>query len=176
MAITDESFAFILMNLLHLDLPRVSQAHPSAASTPGHAPWANQEEGPSTISERLQELEDEWTIEGMFETCAGVVGVAALVLGLMVDDRWLVLPLVLSLLLLQQTLQGWCPALPLLRGLGFRTEAEIHRERHELQQMEEERAEWQHPVWVKTESPSMPSPALARASFSLQDFLVRPAR
>lgn len=132
--------------------------------------------GRDAISERLQELEDEWTMEGTFETCACVVGGVTFVLGLMVDDRWLLLPLVLSLLLLQQTLQGWCPLLPLMRGLGFRTEREIHCERHTLRKMEEERAEWHHPVWVRTESPSMTNPALGRSKFSLQDFLLTSAR
>lgn len=168
------------MNLLNFDLPLVPHANHSAASTSVHAFWEGGDlqstaRGQGTAAERLQELEDEWTIESLFETGAGILGVAALVLGLMADDRWLVLPVALSLLLLQQTLQGWCPALPLLRGLGFRTEGEICRERHGLQQLEEERAEWQHPVWVRTESPSPSSLAAAPATFSLQDFLRRPA-
>jgi hypothetical protein len=34
---------------------------------------------------------------------------------------------------LQHTLQGWCPPLPLLRRLGFRTPGEIEEERAELE-------------------------------------------
>ena len=34
--------------------------------------------------------------------------------------------------LLQQALQGWCPPLPLLRRLGFRTAEEISQERNAL--------------------------------------------
>jgi hypothetical protein len=38
----------------------------------------------------------------------------------------------MAALLLQHALQGWCPPIPLLRRLGFRTEAEINRERYAL--------------------------------------------
>ncbi|HEY1085068.1 MAG TPA: hypothetical protein VGE29_22595 [Prosthecobacter sp.] len=165
------------MNLLHLDLPLVARVNSSAATTSNSRPWpdtaATSQE--VTSAQRLQELEDEWTIEGLFETSAAVVGVGTLALGLMVDDRWLVLPLVISVLLLQQTLQGWCPLLPLLRGLGFRTEREVHVERDELRKMEE-RAGFECPIWIKTESPSLPSASAAQERFSLQDFLVGTAR
>ncbi|MGV3661380.1 MAG: hypothetical protein ACO1TE_14425 [Prosthecobacter sp.] len=163
------------MNLLHLDLPPlVARVNSNAAATRLDAAANIQR---PTIAERLQELEDEWTIEGLFETSAAVVGVATLAVGLAVDDRWLVLPLIVSVLLLQQTLQGWCPLLPLLRGLGFRTEREVHDERHLLQQMEEEeRAGCHSPIWLKTESPSLPNPASAQSGFSLQDFLLASAR
>lgn len=33
---------------------------------------------------------------------------------------------------LQHALRGWCPPLPVLRRLGFRTRAEIDRERYAL--------------------------------------------
>lgn len=172
------------MNLLHIDLPLAARANHDAAANSNNAPGpdtaANIRQvtagGGSTLGERLQELEDEWTIEGMFEGCAAAVGVTTFTLGLALDDRWLVLPLIISVLLLQQTLQGWCPLLPLLRGLGFRTEREVHHERHLLRQMEEERAGHPCSVWAKTESPSQPSQAAPRASFSLQDFLLGTAR
>lgn len=176
-AIKDESIAFTPMNLLHLDLPLVApvEYNTSCSSHDSHIPQvAERERG--TTAERLQDLEDEWTIEGLFEKGAAAVGMTTLALGMMVDGRWLLLPLILSALLLQQTLQGWCPLLPLLRWLGFRTEREIDQERHTLQQMDEERTTWQHPVWVRTESPSLPSPELPHTNFSLQGFLLGTAR
>lgn len=172
------------MNLLHLDPPLAARVNLNAAANSNNAPCQDTATnirqgtagGGGTIAERLQELEDEWTIEGMFEGSAAVVGVTTFTLGLAVDDRWLVLPLILSVLLLQQTLQGWCPLLPLLRGLGFRTEREVHHERHVLRQMEEDRAGHPFPVWAKAESPPRPGQTAAQASFSLPDFLLGTAR
>jgi hypothetical protein len=51
-----------------------------------------------------------------------------LTLGIAVDRRFLVMPLAISVFLLQHAVQGWCPPLPLLRRLGIRTAAEIHQE------------------------------------------------
>jgi hypothetical protein len=34
--------------------------------------------------------------------------------------------------LLQHAIQGWCPPVPILRRLGFRTADEINRERYAL--------------------------------------------
>jgi hypothetical protein len=34
--------------------------------------------------------------------------------------------------LLQHAVQGWCPPIPILRRLGFRTADEINRERYAL--------------------------------------------
>jgi hypothetical protein len=41
-------------------------------------------------------------------------------------------PLAVQAFYLQHTLQGWCPPLPLLRRLGFRTPREIGDERSAL--------------------------------------------
>lgn len=42
------------------------------------------------------------------------------------------MPAVVAGFLLQHALQGWCPPLPVFRRLGFRTQAEIERERYAL--------------------------------------------
>jgi hypothetical protein len=81
-----------------------------------------------SIAARLDELEREWDIERALEANAAVVslvGVAAAAR----DRRWLLLPLVVASFLLQHALQGWCPPLPVLRRLGFRTASEIESER-----------------------------------------------
>jgi len=53
-------------------------------------------------------------------------------MGMTLGRRWLVLPALVSGFLLQHALQGWCPPVPVLRRLGFRTMAEIDRERYAL--------------------------------------------
>lgn len=169
------------MNILHFDLPRVAHIAPEVRAAPRSDGWSNTGE---TAAERLQELEDEWSIEGIFEAAAAIVGLATFAVGLAFDDRWLVLPLLVSILLLQQTLQGWCPVLPLMRGLGFRTEREIQFERHMLLEIEAGHAAC-HSMAARPASAAAPArqnhhlrtrPADAPASpFSLRDFLVSSA-
>ena len=43
--------------------------------------------------------------------------------------RWLVLPGLVGAFLFQHALQGWCPPVPVLRRLGYRTAREIETER-----------------------------------------------
>lgn len=80
------------------------------------------------LGARIQQLEREWDIERTLEANAATVSLAGLALGLLVDRRFLVLPVAVAGFLLQHALQGWCPPLPLLRRLGIRTAAEIHQE------------------------------------------------
>lgn len=63
---------------------------------------------------------------------AATLALGGLVLGVTVDRRWLLLPAVVTSFLLQHGLQGWCPPLPLLRRLDFRTRGEIDREKYAL--------------------------------------------
>jgi hypothetical protein len=53
-------------------------------------------------------------------------------LGASVNRRWFALPAIVGAFLLQHAVQGWCPPLPVFRRLGFRTAAEIDRERYAL--------------------------------------------
>jgi hypothetical protein len=50
-----------------------------------------------------------------------------------VDRRFLALPAAVLGFLLQHAVQGWCPPVPVLRRLGFRTQTEIEDERHALE-------------------------------------------
>lgn len=88
--------------------------------------------GRAAMERRLAELERELDIERVLEAKAA----SALLLGLALaagrHRRWLLLPAAVAGFLLQHALQGWCPPLPLLRGLGFRTAAEIDYERYAL--------------------------------------------
>jgi hypothetical protein len=88
--------------------------------------------GREAIDCRLQELDREWDIERALEAHAAGITLAAVVLGVVKDRKWLLVPGVVAAFLLQHAMQGWCPPLPLLRRLGFRTEAEINFERYAL--------------------------------------------
>jgi hypothetical protein len=88
--------------------------------------------GPDAIERRLEELDREWDIERMLETMAPSFTLFGLALGLTKSRRWLFLPAVVQTFFLQHALQGWCPPVPVLRRLGFRTMDEINHERYAL--------------------------------------------
>jgi hypothetical protein len=88
---------------------------------------------PGEIDRRLHELDHEWDIERCLEANAASVSLLGLVLGARFDRRWYLLPAAVSAFLLQHAVQGWCPPLGLFRRLGFRTSAEIERERRALE-------------------------------------------
>ena len=48
------------------------------------------------------------------------------------DRRFAVVPLVVGSFLLQHSVQGWCPPLPVFRRTGYRAQSEIEEERHAL--------------------------------------------
>jgi hypothetical protein len=87
---------------------------------------------PSRITERLRELDNEWDVERCLETAAPTISLIGLALGITKDRRWLAVPAIVQTFFLQHALQGWCPPLPVLRRLGFRTTSEIERERNAL--------------------------------------------
>jgi hypothetical protein len=60
---------------------------------------------------------------------SSVLSLTGLALGVGVNKKWLVVPFVVQSFFLQHALQGWCPPLPMLRRLGFRTQHEIECER-----------------------------------------------
>ncbi|MDZ4737894.1 MAG: hypothetical protein SGJ07_16250 [Rhodospirillaceae bacterium] len=92
-------------------------------------------EHPEEIPARLEELDHEWDIERMLETNASALAFTGIVLGSTVDRRWLALPALVTAFLFQHAIQGWCPPLPVLRRLGYRTAEEIGRERYALRAM-----------------------------------------
>ena len=81
------------------------------------------------IPARLAELDREWDIERTLEANASTLAFTGVLLGTTVDRRWLALPALVSAFLFQHAVQGWCPPLPILRRLGFRTADEINEER-----------------------------------------------
>lgn len=87
---------------------------------------------PQEIDSRLKELDREWDIERTLEANASTLAFSGIALGATVDRRWLALSAVVTGFLFQHALQGWCPPLPILRRLGFRTATEINQERYAL--------------------------------------------
>ena len=89
-------------------------------------------DGPDQVEDRLEELAKEWDLERALETNAATLALSGVLLGAFHDKRWFILPGIVTTFLLQHGLQGWCPPLPLLRKLGFRTRKEIEEERYAL--------------------------------------------
>lgn len=84
------------------------------------------------IEGRLHELDSEWDIERAIEANASALALAGIALGITGDRKWLGLPVMVTGFLLQHAIQGWCPPVPVLRRLGFRTADEINQERYAL--------------------------------------------
>lgn len=86
----------------------------------------------SEIRQRIDALDREWDVERVLEVNASTLALTGLVLGLLVNRKWLFLPGIVLPFLLQHGVQGWCPPLPILRRLGIRTRGEIDREKFAL--------------------------------------------
>jgi hypothetical protein len=89
-------------------------------------------QGSSVISRRIEELDREWSVERWLETNASALAFSGTLLGLTVNRKWLVVPLMVTGFLFQHAVQGWCPPLPILRQMGVRTRSEIDREKFAL--------------------------------------------
>jgi hypothetical protein len=88
--------------------------------------------GRAAINRRLEELDREWDVERALELNFATLVFAGGALGLGVDRKYMLLPTVAAGFMIQHVLYGWCPPLPVLRRLGFRTTAEIDREKYAL--------------------------------------------
>ena len=84
------------------------------------------------ITNRIEELEYEWSIERVIETEAPVMGLTGLALGVGVNRKFLALPAFVSSMVLLHAVQGWYPLLPVFRRMGFRSRQEIDREKFAL--------------------------------------------
>ena len=85
------------------------------------------------ITEQIDRLEREWDMERLLETNASIlslVGMSAYAGSR--NKKWLFLPGVVMSFLVQHSVQGWCPPVPVFRKLGVRTRQEIEREKYAL--------------------------------------------
>jgi len=92
---------------------------------------------PDEIGERIRAINEEWDVERALATASSCVSLLGLGLALGRGRRWLALPLAIQSFYLQHAIQGWCPPLPVLRRLGFRTPMEIEQERCTLKEIRE---------------------------------------
>lgn len=81
------------------------------------------------VQKRLAELDREWDIDRMLEAHTAGLAIGGFLLGAVSSRKWFVLPGLAGAFLMQYALEGWCPQLPILRSLGFRTAEEIASER-----------------------------------------------
>jgi len=84
------------------------------------------------ISQRIRDLEAEWSIERWLEANAAALAFSGTLLGVTVNRKWLAIPLIVSGFLFQHAVQGWCPPMPVLRRKGVRTRGEIDEEKFAL--------------------------------------------
>lgn len=91
--------------------------------------------GRDAINRRLAELDEEWDVERTLEANAATATLVGLTLGTFVDRRWYLFSAGVAGFLIQHAVQGWCPPVPILRRLGFRTQPEIDYERYALKSL-----------------------------------------
>lgn len=84
------------------------------------------------LTYRLVELDQEWDIDRVMQLGFGGIVLGGMALSRLYNAKWLVFPCLAAGFLMQQALSGWCPPYLVLRRLGFRTTAEIGRERMAL--------------------------------------------
>lgn len=84
------------------------------------------------LNERIKELDDEWDVENVLEVNAGSLAMGGALLGILLDKRFFLLSAVATGFLIQHSIKGWCPPIPLIRKFGIRTRHEIDIERNAL--------------------------------------------
>src|SRR5262249_47179601 len=84
------------------------------------------------ITQRIAELEKEWSIKCYLNTNASALGLNGAGLGLVASRKWRLLSAAVGGFLLKHAVSGWCPPVPLLRRLGIKTRSELNREKFAL--------------------------------------------
>lgn len=85
-------------------------------------------ESRETVRDRIGKLNEELDIEQALKLTSAANVLIGIGLGLTVNRKWLLLGAISSAFLIQHSIQGWCPPLPVLRRLGVRTRDEINEE------------------------------------------------
>jgi len=88
--------------------------------------------GKGKIGERISEIDSEWDAERTLLLNAAALTLAGAVLGAFVNKKWFLLSAGASLIMAEQAITGWSPALGALKALGKRTTNEINREKYAL--------------------------------------------
>jgi hypothetical protein len=89
-------------------------------------------ESKPALSRRVEELDQEWDMERVLEANASALALGGLLLGLLVNKKFFLIPCFVLPFLLQHAIQGWCPPVPMFRSRGVRTRKEIDTEKFAL--------------------------------------------
>jgi hypothetical protein len=84
------------------------------------------------IETRLQQLDEELDVESYLQSQCAALSIAGVLLGVSKNKKWLALSLASSLLLIANAARGGARPFAFFRNLGFRTRAEIEKERYAL--------------------------------------------
>lgn len=87
------------------------------------------------IDKRIKELNYEWDTERVLELNFASIVLVSSLLGLLGNKKWMALSGITSLFMIQHSLQGWCPPLPIIRRMGIRTAEEITKEKDALRKL-----------------------------------------
>lgn len=85
-----------------------------------------------TISRRIEELRQEWSIERYLQINASTIGFLSAFLGLTVNKRWALLTCGALSFFFYHAIRGYDPPIHILRRMGIRTRREIDREIYAL--------------------------------------------
>ncbi len=85
-------------------------------------------QSPEVIDERIRELRCEWSIERYLQINVAAVGLSTALLAATRNRKWGLATCAGLALFFVHAREGFDPPLPLLRQMGIRTRAEIHRE------------------------------------------------
>jgi hypothetical protein len=80
------------------------------------------------LTQRLEELDNEWDTERVLEANAATLVLTSSLLGAIKFSKWFIVTGVVGFFLLLHSLVGWCPPLPIIRKMGIRTSDEINNE------------------------------------------------
>lgn len=86
------------------------------------------------VKNRIEKLNEELDIEQALQLTSAANVLVGIGLALTVNKKWLLLSAISSAFLIQHSLQGWCPPLPVFRRLGVRTRDEINEEINALKE------------------------------------------
>ena len=87
---------------------------------------------PHVLSERIEELRREWSMERYLQVNVASLGFATAFLALTGSKKWAVLTCTALGFFLFHSLRGFDPPIPVLRRMGVRTRSEIDRELYAL--------------------------------------------
>lgn len=97
-------------------------------------------QGREAIIRRIQELNREYDVDRAAMVNFALIGGTALAAGYFKKKSWLRLLGIQMGFLFMHATYGWCPPVPVLRRLGFRTHSEIEQERRGLEKLLETEA------------------------------------